>query len=89
MNEEPVLVESPLSQSISSGGKTVSIEIYRLENEPSWTLEIVDEFNNSTVWGDPFQTDSEALVEAKKTILAEGIDALIGPENGKSNGNWK
>lgn len=89
MNDEPKLVESPLSQSISSGGKTVSIEIYRLENEPTWTLEIVDEFNNSTVWDDPFQTDSEALVEAKKSILAEGVNALIGPEDGKSDGNWK
>jgi len=89
MNDELKLIESPLSQSISSGGKTVSIEIYRLENEPIWTLEIVDEFNNSTVWDDQFQTDSEALVEAKKTILAEGVNTLIGPEDGKSGGNWK
>ena len=89
MNEEPKLIDSPISQSISSGGKTVSIEIYRLENEPEWTLEIVDEFNNSTVWDEPFKTDSEALIEAKKTILAEGVDTLIGPEDGKSDGNWK
>ncbi len=89
MNEEPKLIDSPLSQSVSSGGKTVSIEIYRLENEPEWTLEIVDEFNNSTVWDEPFKTDSEALIEAKKTILAEGVDTLISPEDGKSDGNWK
>lgn len=89
MNNEPNIVVSPLSQSISSGGKTVSIEIYRLENESAWTLEIVDEFNNSTVWDDPFKTDSEALVEAKKTILAEGVNTLIGPEDGKSDGKWK
>ena len=89
MNDEPKLVESPLSQSISSGGKTVSIEIYHLENETTWTLEIVDEFSNSTVWDDPFQTDSEALVEAKKTILAEGVNTLVGPEDGKNNDNWR
>ena len=89
MNYEPRLIESPLSQSVSSGGKTVSIEIYRLENEPTWTLEVVDEFNNSTVWDDPFQTDSEALAEVKKTILAKGINSLVGPEDGKIDGDWK
>jgi len=89
MNDEPKLVESPLSQTISSGGRTVSVEIYRLEDEPSWTLEVVDEYNNSTIWDETFQTDSEALIEAKKTILAEGVNSLIGPEDGKSNGKWK
>lgn len=89
MNDEPKLLESPLSQTISSGGRTVSVEIYRLEDEPSWTLEVVDEYNNSTIWDETFQTDSEALIEAKKTILAEGVNSFIGPEDGKSNGKWK
>ena len=50
MNEEPKLELSKLSQDISSAGRKVSIEIYRLEGDKSWNLEIVDEFNNSTVW---------------------------------------
>jgi hypothetical protein len=83
MNEEPKLEISPLSQPISSGGHTVNVEIYRLEGETSWILEVVDEFNNSTVWNETFESDSAALVEAKKTILAEGVKSLIGPENGK------
>lgn len=87
MTEEPQLEISPLSQTISSGGRTVSVEIYRLEGENSWILEVEDEFNNSTVWDDTFETDSAALTEAKKTILAEGINSLIGPEDGK--GEWK
>lgn len=89
MNEEPKLEVSPLSQEISSGGKNVSVEIYRLEGEASWVLEVVDEYNNSTVWDDTFETDSAALTEAKKTILEEGVGALIGPNNGKSDGKWK
>lgn len=89
MNAEPNLELSPLSQDLSSGGKTVSIEIYRLEGEISWTLEVVDEYNNSTVWDDSFETDSAALTEAKKTVLAERIDSLIGPEDGKSDDKWK
>jgi len=89
MNEEPKLIKSPLSQPITSGGNSVSVEIYRLENETSWTLEIEDKYGNSSVWNETFNTDSEALVEAKRTILAEGISSLIGPEDGKSKGDWK
>lgn len=89
MNEEPELEASPLSQKISSGGRTVDIQIYRLVGEEQWALEVVDEYNNSTVWDDTFATDSAALTEAKKTILAEGVHSLIGPSDGKSNGKWK
>ena len=86
MDDEPELEISPLSQSISSGGRTVKIEIYRSEGESSWILEVEDEFNNSTVWDDTFENASAALAEAKETILSEGIDALIGPDDGQ--GDW-
>lgn len=89
MNDEPKLELSPLSQEISSGGRTVNVEIYRLEGDTGWVLEVVDEFNNSTVWDDMFESDSAALTEAKKTILAERVDSLIGPEDGKSDGKWR
>ncbi|RKZ47074.1 MAG: hypothetical protein DRQ58_07465 [Gammaproteobacteria bacterium] len=89
MNDEPKLETSQLSQEISSGGKTVSVQIYRLEGETTWALEIVDEYNNSTVWDDTFETESAALTEAKKTILAEGVTSLVGPNDGKSDGDWK
>jgi uncharacterized protein len=82
MNEDQKLEVSPLSQVISSGGKNVSVEIYRLEGDTSWALEVVDEYNNSTVWDDEFETDIAALTEAKKTILAEGVNSLVGPEDG-------
>ena len=86
MNEEPALINSPLSQDISSGDRTVSVEIYRLENEKEWALEVVDEFNNSTVWDETFPAESAALTEVKKAILEDGISSLIGPEDG--NGEW-
>jgi hypothetical protein len=89
MSNEPKLEVSPLSQEISSGGITVSIEIYRLEGEGSWTLEVVDEHNNSTVWDDTFETESAALTEAKKVILSEGVSSLVGPVDGKSDDKWK
>ncbi len=88
MNDDPQLEKSPLCQSISSGGRTVNIEIYRLDGEP-WTLEIEDEFGNSTVWDDGFETDSLALTEAKKSILGETVGRFIGPADGKSDGKWR
>lgn len=78
MNEEVELETSPLSQEINVDGKTVQVEIYRIVGGSSWALEVVDEFNNSTVWNDLFENDAQALSEVKETISAEGIDALIG-----------
>ncbi len=78
MTEEPELETSANSQKISSGGKTISVEIYRLVGESSWILEVVDEFNNSMVWNNPFDSDESALKEVKSTILSDGIDSLIG-----------
>ena len=79
---------SPLCQRISSGGKTAQVEIYG-DGEGKWILEIEDEHGNSTVWDDPFETDSAALTEAKKSVLGETIKTFIGPKNGKSNGKWQ
>lgn len=75
--EEFELEMSPLCQDITDSGKTVRIEIYR-GGGSKWQLEVVDEFNNSTVWDDQFDTDVAALEEAKAAIRDEGIEALIG-----------
>ena len=77
MEEEFELEMSPLCQDITESGKTVRVEIYR-GGGSDWSLEVVDEFNNSTVWDDEFPTDVEALEELKSTIRDEGIEVLIG-----------
>lgn len=77
MNDDPEIKMSPLCQDISSSGSTVKVEIYD-DGEGGWILEVVDEYGNSRVWDDSFPTDSAALTEVKKTILEEGIEALIG-----------
>lgn len=68
---------SPLSQELTADGKTVTVDIYRGDSG-GWILEVIDEFDNSTVWDDEFDTDAAALAEAKATIRDEGIDCLIG-----------
>ena len=77
MDDEYEVKMSPLCQEISSGDNTVKVEIYD-DGEDGWILEVVDEHGNSTVWDDPFPTDAAALTEVKKTIMKEGIQALIG-----------
>jgi hypothetical protein len=75
--KEPQLVMSPLCRAIVRDGQTVRVEIYRLESS-GWTLEVVDAHGNPTVWDDEFETDQGALDEVNRTILDEGINALIG-----------
>ena len=68
---------SLLSRVVASDGQSVEVQIYRIEPGP-WVLEAVDEFGNSTVWDDQFDTDQQALDELMRTIADEGIAALIG-----------
>jgi hypothetical protein len=77
MQDDQTPFESPLSQHVSRAGKTVRIDIYE-DGDGGWILEVVDEFNNSTVWDDHFPSDQAALDEALRTVEAEGIESLIG-----------
>jgi hypothetical protein len=70
-----------LSRTITRDGVTVYIDIFE-DDEGGWVLEVVDEYNNSTVWNDPFDTDEAALQEALDSIEKEGIVSFIGPETG-------
>jgi hypothetical protein len=62
---------------ISSGGSTVKVETYE-DGGDGWILDVVDEHGTSTFWDDLFPTDAAALAEVKKTLMKEGIQALIG-----------
>ncbi len=88
MNDEPEIEYSKLSQEMASDGQAVSVEIYRLEGAPEWQLEVVDEYGNSTVWGNAFENESAALSEAQRTILVDGIGSLIGPEGDEKLEGW-
>lgn len=77
MYDERDLIYSPLQQTYGAGGHQVEIHIYRMP-DTGWSLEIVDEHNNSTVWDDLFETDEAALAVALQELNEEGIDAFIG-----------
>lgn len=77
LEEDPVLVDSGLSQDIEVDGYLFEIMIYRLEEDTAWTLEVVDENNASHVWDDTFPAEFAALVEAQKTIRTLGAEAFM------------
>ena len=80
MSEEYEIKYSTLCQKVTSEEKSVQVYIYE-DGKGGWILEVVDEYDNSTVWDDPFKTDDEALDEVFDTIEKEGISSLIGTEN--------
>ena len=77
MNDEYQLSMSTLCRSVSENGHMIRVEIYR-GLDTDWTLEVIDAFNNSTVWDELFSTDQAALDEALRTIRKEGIESLVG-----------
>lgn len=77
MYDEHDLIYSPLQQNYTVGAQTVEICIYRMPHT-AWTLEVIDEHGNSTVWDDEFGTDQAALDEVMRSIREDGIGRLIG-----------
>lgn len=78
MNQEPELIQSPLNQSISRDGHTLRVDIYRLEDEDTWLLEVVNEQGTSHVWEERFATDQEALSAVQEALNDEGVEAFVG-----------
>jgi len=83
MYDENDLIYSPLEQHYTSDGKTVEVCIYRMP-DTGWTLEVVDQYGNSTVWDGEFSTDKEAFDHFLEELKLDGIEALIGRAPGSS-----
>jgi hypothetical protein len=58
MNQsEPNLIHSGLSGTVTKDDVTVRVYIVRLDNEPGWSLEVVNSSATSFVWDDLFSSD--------------------------------
>ena len=78
MNQrEPNIVTSGLSRTVQRDGITVDVNIYRLEDRPGWSLEVVNEKGTSTVWDELFDTDDAADAEFLATVAKEGMTAFL------------
>ena len=74
---EPNLVTSGLSRHVTRDGITVEVCIYRLEDEPGWSLEVVNSAGTSIVWDDLFPPDEAANEEFLRTVAEEGVAAFV------------
>jgi hypothetical protein len=76
VDRDPNIVRSGLSGTVAEDGLTVAVEIYRLEDDLTWLLEVVDNTGTSTVWDDQFETDDGALAAFQTVLADEGIQAF-------------
>jgi len=79
--EEPNLVSSGKSQNVTIDGHRFDIEIYRLERDETWTLEVVDEDGASHVWDEQFASDKAARDAALNEIQKEGALQFMRGDN--------
>ncbi len=80
-DDDPNLVTSGKSQRVSVDGYPFSIQIFRLETEKAWTLEVVDFEGTSHVWDDQFRSDKDARNAAIQAIETEGAIAFMRGDN--------
>ena len=73
----PYIVASGLSHVVTVDGVAVDVQIYRLENDAQWTLEVITNEGTSTVWDALFDTDGEALAAFELTVEEEGMEAFF------------
>ena len=80
-HREPNLVRSGLSGTVTKDGTTVEVSIVRLEDEPRWSLEVVNTSGTSIVWHDLFLSDESAYAEFQRTVAEEGIQTFLDSGN--------
>ena len=77
MEPDPEIIYSPLNRRYERDGVEVEVCIFRIEGS-DWTLEVIDEFNNSTVWNEEFKNDEQAFADFEKTVQEEGMSTVSG-----------
>lgn len=79
--ENPNLVTSGKSTTILVDGCPFEINIFRLETDQQWSLEVIDRDNTSHVWDELFTSDSDARSIAITEIEREGALAFMRGNN--------
>ena len=78
---DPNLVTSGLSGSQSKDGVSVEVNIFRLEDEGQWTLEVVNEKGTSIVWDAQFADDDAAFRAFEQVVADEGMATFLDSAN--------
>ncbi len=77
----PTLVTSGKSQRVLVDGYHFSIQVYRLQDQKRWTLEVVDQLGISHVWEEEFSSDKDARDAALREIEQLGPVIFMRSDN--------
>jgi hypothetical protein len=80
-DRDPNILYSSLGRVVTIDGVTVDVKIYRLEHDPQWAMEVINEEGTSTVWDALFDTDDEAYDAFQLTVAEEGVKAFLDDGN--------
>jgi hypothetical protein len=76
-DKNPKIIMSPLSRKFSADGLTVDVDVYKMDRSLGWTLEVVDEDSNSTLWNCEFSTDWAAWEAFEQAVAEEGLAKIL------------
>ena len=79
-----VLIQSPLSQTVTRNGVTAEVHIYK-GADSDWILEMVDAAGTSHVWDNEFETDQQAFDEAMRALDEEPLAFMEPTPGSKAN----
>ncbi len=80
-DRDPTIITSPLSRTVIREGITVDVQIYRLECDLQWALEVVNVNGTSSVWDELFDTEDEALAAFEEVVEQEGMETFLDDED--------
>ena len=78
---DPKIITSGLSRRFTEDGVTIRLEIYRIEDDPKWALEVVNEAGTSIVWDDLYDSDDDAYAAFRQTVTDEGMRTFLDNSN--------
>lgn len=76
-NNDPPIIESPLSRTFSRDGISVQVAIFKIGGDAGWTLEVVNAEGTSTVWEESFDTDTAAFDAFVRALETEGMETFL------------
>ncbi|MDJ0629826.1 MAG: hypothetical protein QNJ44_16325 [Rhodobacter sp.] len=62
------IVSSGFSQWVFKGGAPFAVEIFRLQGDELWTLQVVEVLEKVTIWENQLSDEMLAFVEAQRVI---------------------
>ena len=71
------LIISSHGQHFTANGITVEVCIYRLEDNPVWSLDVINAAGSTIAWGELFSSDDEAWAEFRRTVEEEGMQWFL------------